>query len=29
MDQEIAAIRAEFQRFGITEAGALLMTIVK
>jgi len=29
MDREIAAIRAEFARIGITEAGALLMTISK
>ncbi len=27
MDREIAMIRAEFARTGITEAGALLMTI--
>ena len=29
MDQELAAIRAAFQNTGITEAGALLVTIVK
>ena len=29
MDQELAAIRAAFQSTGITEAGALLMSIVK
>jgi ubiquinone/menaquinone biosynthesis C-methylase UbiE len=29
MDQELAAIRAEFQRTGITEAGALLVTVLK
>jgi ubiquinone/menaquinone biosynthesis C-methylase UbiE len=29
MDREIAAIRGEFERAGITEAGALLVTIAK
>ena len=29
MDQELAAIRSEFQRTGITEAGALLMSVIK
>ncbi|MEZ5829599.1 MAG: class I SAM-dependent methyltransferase [Dongiaceae bacterium] len=29
MDREIAAIRAEFARIGISEAGALLMTMMK
>ena len=29
MEQELAAIREDFQRFGITEAGALLVTIMK
>jgi len=29
MDQEIAAIRAEFARIGMTEAGSLLMSIAK
>jgi ubiquinone/menaquinone biosynthesis C-methylase UbiE len=29
MDQELAAIRTEFQRTGITEAGALMVTVLK
>ena len=29
MDQELSAIRAAFQSTGITEAGALLVTILK
>jgi hypothetical protein len=29
MDREIAMIRAEFARTGITEAGALLVTIAR
>ena len=29
MDEEISAIRAEFERLGITEAGSLLVTLMK